>query len=173
LNAEATSYIPGNDLATTEAMGNTVPVMFGYHSTSQSTASVTVNDENIWTNDAGQQYIPSQGPWGIIPSRSVMIGNLPKTTQLWTLVELLKVSPRHIDDRDWEIELVFSPRLFYPMGLPLYHSMIFVMPRDVSVTFGMIVSSPVAVLILTLSRQLLFMRYFVNYIGDIDGIAGL
>ena len=52
-----------------------------------------VNENPIWSNNdiSGQKYSPDQGPWGIIPSRSVMISNLPKTTQLWTLVELLKV----------------------------------------------------------------------------------
>lgn len=47
-----------------------------------------------WTGDdvSAYKYLPIQGAWGIIPSRTVMITNLPKTTQLWTLVELLKVS---------------------------------------------------------------------------------
>jgi hypothetical protein len=49
----------------------------------------------IWSsnnNISFQKYSPFQGPWGVIPSRSIMISNLPKTAQLWTLVELLKVT---------------------------------------------------------------------------------
>ena len=49
----------------------------------------------IWSSNkdiSSQKYSPSQGPWGVIPSRSIMISNLPKTAQLWTLVELLKVT---------------------------------------------------------------------------------
>ena len=38
-----------------------------------------------------KQTRPTHEQWGIIPSRSIMITNLPKSTQLWTLVELLKV----------------------------------------------------------------------------------
>lgn len=38
-----------------------------------------------------KQTQPKHEQWGIIPSRSIMITNLPKSTQLWTLVELLKV----------------------------------------------------------------------------------
>lgn len=91
LNAEATTYIPETDLALPEDQAVQY-TRFGYHSGSPSTTSVTVNND-IWSNDvSGRRYIPAQGPWGIIPSRSIMISNLPKTTQLWTLVELVKVS---------------------------------------------------------------------------------
>jgi|SRR5436190_7437253 len=60
--------------------------------TSNSATSAFVN-EGLWSGSNGSPkgYSPAQGPWGIIPSRSIMISNLPKTTQLWTLVELLKV----------------------------------------------------------------------------------
>ena len=53
----------------------------------------------IWATNcdiAAHKCSPEQGPLGIIPSRSVMISNLPKTTQLWTLVELLKVLSFHL-----------------------------------------------------------------------------
>ena len=57
-------------------------------------AVVPPNEQQHWykgESSVHNKYVPSQGPWGIIPSRSVMITNLPKTTQLWTLFELLKV----------------------------------------------------------------------------------
>ena len=66
----------------------------GYNS--DTPISVPVNESSLWstktTDVSAYKYSPAQGPWGIISSRSVMISNLPKTTQLWTLVELLKVN---------------------------------------------------------------------------------
>jgi hypothetical protein len=48
--------------------------------------------EALWSPPQKKSYTPPGG-WGIIPSRAVEISNLPKSTQLWTLVELLKVVP--------------------------------------------------------------------------------
>jgi hypothetical protein len=104
-----------------------------------------VVDKSVdWSHDVSMaKYIPSQGPWGVIPSRNIMITNLPKTTQLWTLVELLKVKHTStiVDIRAWAIGLVFSLRLFHLMDLQLCPSMTFVMHFVVSVTFEPTISS--------------------------------
>jgi len=67
-----------------------------YSSTRGYNSNTTPVDERpIWSSNndiSSQKYSPSQGPWGVIPSRSIMISNIPKTAQLWTLVELLKVT---------------------------------------------------------------------------------
>jgi hypothetical protein len=102
LNVEATSFIPDRDRDSIDPpIGSQYPSASssrGYRSNTPSppTTCAPVNDNSLWssTNDgSASKYIPSQGPWGIIPSRTIMISNLPKTTQLWTLVELLKVPP--------------------------------------------------------------------------------
>jgi hypothetical protein len=147
LNAEATTYIPETDLALPEDQAVQY-TRFGYHSGSPSTTSVTVNND-IWSNDvSGRRYIPAQGPWGIIPSRSIMISNLPKTTQLWTLVELVKVSLLVVaDNRVWVIGLGFLRKRFIHMELLLCHSMIFAMECVVFGIFAMTISFPIVVLI--------------------------
>ena len=64
----------------------------GYHSNTHSPTTSITQAKALWATDfTDHKCLPSQGPWGIIPSRSILISNLPKTTQLWTLVELLKV----------------------------------------------------------------------------------
>ena len=94
LNVDTTSFISEKERDHVEPIGTRYSAR-GYRSSSPSpsTATPPVNDNSLWgTSDVDAfKYIPSQGPWGIIPSRSIMISNLPKTTQLWTLVELLKV----------------------------------------------------------------------------------
>jgi hypothetical protein len=93
LNVEATSSIPDVERDHVEPIGTRYP-SGGYRSNTPAASTATpVNDNSLWgTSDVSAfKYIPSQGPWGIIPSRTIMISNLPKTTQLWTLVELLKV----------------------------------------------------------------------------------
>lgn len=96
LKAEGTTYIPEPDLSSTDPTLEQGQYCFshGYCSNTPS-PSASNNTSSLWPTDniSSQKYFPSQGPWGIIPSRSVMITNLPKTTQLWTLVELLKVPP--------------------------------------------------------------------------------
>jgi hypothetical protein len=123
-------------------------------------------DNPLWftKNDiAAQNCSPAKGPWGIIPSRSVMISNLPKTTQLWTIVELLKVlSPYQfleLINRVLETELEFSQRQFPHMGLLLSHSMIYVMHYDVSVTFAQIISLQIVDLTLISFQSLLSSKY--------------
>jgi len=67
----------------------------GYNN-SDTPISLPLNESPLWstrTDVSAYKCSPAQEPWGIIPSRSVMISNLPKTAQLWTLVELLKVYP--------------------------------------------------------------------------------
>lgn len=94
LNVEATSFIPDVERDHVEPIGTRYPSR-GYHSNTLSPSTATpVIDNSLWgTSDVSAfKYLPSQGPWGIIPSRTIMISNLPKTTQLWTLVELLKVA---------------------------------------------------------------------------------
>ena len=93
LSAEGTTYIPEPDLSTTDPTDQSqYPSSRGYRSDAPSPSTVT-NNTSLWPTDdiSSHKCFPSQGPWGIIPSRSVMITNLPKTTQLWTLLELLKV----------------------------------------------------------------------------------
>ena len=63
----------------------------GSDSPSPATSINAINDPLYCIDISAHKSIPAHGPWGVIPSRSVMISNLPKTTQLWTLVELLKV----------------------------------------------------------------------------------
>jgi hypothetical protein len=92
LNAVAVNRIPDVDIISSDPSGQYSTR--GYHiDTSSPTTSIPHNDSPVWSNDdiSAHKYSPAQGPWGIIPSRSIMISNLPKTTQLWTLVELLKV----------------------------------------------------------------------------------
>jgi hypothetical protein len=103
LNVETTSFVPDMDRDPVEPpIGSQYPSSSrGYRSNthSPSTTCPPGNDNSLWSSTSDVtafKYIPSQGPWGIIPSRTIMISNLPKTTQLWTLVELLKVSPTPI-----------------------------------------------------------------------------
>jgi hypothetical protein len=83
-----------------------------------------------------------------------MITNLPKTTQLWTLVELLKVflCCDCIDSRDLGIELGFLRRRFSLMDRRLFHFMTFAMPYVVFATFVTTTSLRIVDLILISSR---------------------
>jgi len=100
LNAEAASYIPAVDVSSSDPNDIVYPLGQNYSDPSSHNAPFANNDDGGWSlspANAGNdvtllRIVPSQGVWGVIPSRAVMISNLPKTTQLWTLVELLKVS---------------------------------------------------------------------------------
>ena len=116
----------------------------GYNS--DAPISVSLNESPLWstktTDISVYKYSPVQGPWGIIPSRSVMISNLPKTTQLWTLVELLKVnsSLSVANGRVLAIGRGFSQKEFPLMDLQLSRSMTCVMHYVVFVIFVRIIS---------------------------------
>ena len=164
MNVEATSFIPDRDRDSIDPpIGSQYPSSSrGYRSNTPSppTTRAPVNDNSLWssTNDgSASKYIPSQGPWGIIPSRTIMISNLPKTTQLWTLVELLKVAPKKtvwmLMARVLEIELGFSPRQSRLMDRLLSLFMIFVMRIVVFVIFVQTISLRLVDLIPTLSRS--------------------
>jgi hypothetical protein len=116
----------------------------GYNS--DTPISVPVNESSLWstkpTDVSAYKYSPAQGRWGIISSRSVMISNLPKTTQLWTLVELLKVSssPLLTNGRDLAIGRGFSLKQSPLVDPQLSRSMTCVMHYVVFVTFVRIIS---------------------------------
>ena len=95
VNVEASGFIPDVDRDPVSPIGSQYPSRAYCSNTPSPSTSARVNENPLWsTGDVSSfKYIPSQGPWGVIPSRTIMITNLPKTTQLWTLVELLKVTP--------------------------------------------------------------------------------
>ena len=111
----------------------------GYNSNTPN--SVPLNESSLWsaktTDVSAYKYSPAQGPWGVIPSRSVMISNLPKTTQLWTLVELLKANPSIFvtNGRVLAIGRGSSRKRFPLVDLQLSRSMTCVMHYLVFVTF--------------------------------------
>jgi hypothetical protein len=122
----------------------------GYHTTTPSPTTTSITQTKaLWSTDIpDHKCLPSQGPWGIIPSRSILISNLPKTTQLWTLVELLKVRapfplPAQLTCRVWEIARGSSPNESHLMVPPSFPSTISATHCVVSVTSGMIISSRV------------------------------
>jgi hypothetical protein len=163
LNAEATTYIPEVNLSpSTSADQSTHPR--GYHSNTPSpTTSDPAVENTLWstTDISSHKYFPASGPWGIIPSRSIMITNLPKTTQLWTLVELLKVFLCYdcLDNRDSGIELGFLQRRFSLMDQRLFPFMTFAMPYVVFATSVMTTSLRIVDLIHISSQLLLSSRY--------------
>jgi hypothetical protein len=149
VNAEGTTYIPEPDVPTPSTDPTTdqseYPFSRGYRSSTPSPAT-SAPDTSLWPSDdiSRQKYYPSQGPWGIIPSRSIMITNLPKTTQLWTLVELLKVTPLLnllLTRRVSVTGLGSSLKQSNLMARQLYHSMISAMHYAVSATSAMRTSS--------------------------------
>lgn len=93
-NAEGMTYLPDeNDLLTAGLVEHMVhyPPATAYCPGTPS-PKVANNTLRGSSEIAVYKIIPSRaGLWGIIPSRAVMITNLPKTTQLWTLIELLNV----------------------------------------------------------------------------------
>ena len=93
MNTEGVGYVPDeNDLSSTDPVDRSV-MHNGRKYSSDIPSPTLANDISRWSNEISPyKVIPSHGPWDIIPSRAVMITNLPKTTQSWTLIELLKVS---------------------------------------------------------------------------------
>ena len=126
--------------------------------------SVPLNESPLWstktTDVSAYKYSPAQGPWGIIPSRSVMISNLPKTTQLWTLIELLKVNSSFfvINYRVLAIGRGFSRKQFPLVDPQLSRSMTCVMHCIVFVTFVRIISLRIVDLTPISFPSLLFLR---------------
>jgi hypothetical protein len=160
LNAEAS--LPDIDVLASD------PAIIQYSTrgyNSDTPISVPLNGSPLWstktTDISAHTYSPAQGPWGIIPSRSVMITNLPKTTQLWTLIELLKVNSSHfvINCRVLATGREFLRKQFPLVDPQLSPSMICVMHCVVFVTFVPIISLRIADLIHISFPSLLFLRW--------------